>query len=260
MKTLPLQSFIRITLLTLSLLIIVMFQLLHVSKLAETSIFMTSYGYVLFFVLGIMTTLFKTKIKARLQELFEWLSFIALSALIVMILFTFFLLPSNVTQSSMYPTLENGDRILVYHFNYVPTRNDIIVLQVNQQDYPLVPSTSFINQETGLYEPMIYFVKRIYALPGDAIRFFEAEQREGLYYIFVNEKITMSPTNQYYTVTESQKNMLEASLVNGILMENYLVMGDNATASLDSRNIGFVSESDLMGKVIFKLWPFGGVS
>jgi signal peptidase I len=260
LKTNKFQTSIRIVLLSLSLLVIILFQQLHVSKLAETSIFMTSYGYVLFFIAGLITTLLMSKITTRAHEWLEWLSFISLSAMLVMILFTFFLLPSNVTQSSMFPTLENGDRILVYHFNYEPSRNDIIVLQVNQQDYPLVPQTSFIDQETGRYEPIIYFVKRVYALPGDTIRFFEAEEREGLFYIFVNDKVTLSPTNQYYTVTESQKNMLEASLINGLLMEKYLVMGDNSTASLDSRNIGFVSEEDLMGKVIYKLWPFGGVS
>jgi signal peptidase I len=43
----------------------------------------------------------------------------------------------------------------------------------------------------------------------------------------------------------------------GIIPENtYLVLGDNRTDSMDSRDIGVIKKEDIMGKTTLKIWPF----
>lgn len=41
----------------------------------------------------------------------------------------------------------------------------------------------------------------------------------------------------------------------------YLVFGDNAKNSIDSRSstIGPIHRDDIVGRAIFRLWPFGGI-
>jgi nickel-type superoxide dismutase maturation protease len=44
-------------------------------------------------------------------------------------------------------------------------------------------------------------------------------------------------------------------------LESWIVEGDNQENSIDSRNYGLVSESDIQGVVLMRLWPRpGGVS
>jgi type IV secretory pathway protease TraF len=44
-------------------------------------------------------------------------------------------------------------------------------------------------------------------------------------------------------------------------LESWFVEGDNQENSIDSRNYGLVSESDIQGVVLMRLWPRpGGVS
>ena len=43
--------------------------------------------------------------------------------------------------------------------------------------------------------------------------------------------------------------------------ERYFVMGDDRAVSLDSRNtaIGCISEEQVLGKIIFRIWPLSGI-
>jgi signal peptidase I len=196
----------------------------------------------------------------RRYEILDWFTFLAVSLMAIFMVFMFFILPSDVSQSSMKPTLLNGDRILIYHFQYQPANHDIVVLRIDQEEYPLVPNDSFID-DNGVIHDEIFFVKRIMAMPGDLVEFVNFNLSTNKYTVQINSVIARTPQMELYYVSPEQVVILESFLENGILDQGmYLTFGDNASGSLDSRSIGAIQEKDILGKVIFRLWPLGGVS
>ena len=196
-------------------------------------------------------------------EILDWLSFLGLSMMIIFILFMFFILPSDVSQNSMHPTLSNGDRILLYHFNYEPKRDDVVVIRVNQDDYPLIPTSSFYDQNRQQFVDEIYFVKRIVAVPGDIVTFELIDDQSQRYHMFVNGHLVETPTGVIYMIDPGQKALIEQGIDQQTfrVYDNlYFVLGDNATLSLDSRSFGVIYKKDILGKVIFRFWPMGVVS
>jgi signal peptidase I len=191
----------------------------------------------------------KFKASSLIKKINEWVLFISVSLSFILLIFSFVVIPSNVNQQSMMPTLNDGDRILIFHFNYVPKRGDIIVIEVNHEDYPMIPMSTFKDSET------IFFVKRLVGMPGDRIHF---ELENGQSYLYINDEKVISVTGHGYLVTEQQQLWIRSQLEDGILQQ-YFVLGDNSTSSLDSIEFGHVDPLDIMGKVVFKLWPFGGL-
>jgi signal peptidase I len=211
-------------------------------------------------------------------EILDWFSFLSISMMAIFLLFTFVLLPSDVDQFSMYPTLEPDDRVLIYHFQYEPTRDDVVIIRITKDKYPLVLNSMFYeydnqNQLIGINKE-IYFVKRIVGIPGDLVEF---ELQGSNYAIKINGSIAKTKFDEDYLVTIVEKNIMEQNLVAGILKEGlFFAFGDNpngfsyidpnsletvfVNGSFDSRNYGAVLEEDIIGQVIYRLWPLGRVS
>jgi signal peptidase I len=220
-------------------------------------------------------------------DILDWFTFLGISLMTIFLVFTFFILPSDVSQSSMSPTLENHNRILVSHFNYEPKLNDITIIEITKDDFPNIDiinfykkktecpflynlrnlscQTSFVLDENNQFIILdsIYFVKRIVAVSGDKIEFISItptfnDDRE--YKIRINGNDYYNQYGQLYKIFETHKNTIEASMVNGIVPNDlYFVLGDNERNSVDSRSFGLVSKDSLIGKVVFKLMPLGGV-
>ena len=260
MKKHLLKSHIRIVLLLVISIISIVFIVFPVSKLyEETSILsinviliiviISMFGYILSFVNG-----------SKYQRASDWITFFALSFISILFVFSFFILPSNVNQSSMFPTLSSNDRILIYHFKYEVEKNDIVVIEMKQDVYPNIPSSSFMNAYSTDQNDFVYYVKRVYGIKGDKITFERISNNSDSFYIFINDIKVESSVNVSYTLTFNQMEFLKTQLKDDMIEEGFFVLGDNALASLDSRAFGLVREVDIMGKVIFKLWPFGSVS
>lgn len=193
----------------------------------------------------------------RRYEILDWFTFLSVSLMAIFMIFMFFVLPSDVSQSSMKPTLLNGDRILIYHFQYEPTYKDIVVIRIEKEEYPLVPNDSFTD-DNGVMHDEIFFVKRIMAVPGDLVEFVNFNPSTNKYTIQINSIIARTPQQELYFVSPEQITIIDFYLNEGYLNEGmYLTFGDNASGSLDSRSIGAIDEKDILGKVIYRLWPFG---
>lgn len=206
----------------------------------------------------------------RKFEILDWFTFLSVSLMAIFIIFMFIVLPSDVKHSSMMPTLKEGERILIYHFNYEPETEDIIILKMTKENYSLVPDSMYIERDSQgnikRIHDVIYFVKRLKASPGDLIEFVNYNILKEQYEVSVNGVVILTPQNEPYYVMQNQKEIIELSLDQGVLKAGlYLAFGDNANgylsypASFDSRSFGAVFEDDIVGKAIFKLWPIGKV-
>lgn len=244
-----LKTYVQHMLLLIILALFLIFSFSDVTRFTEASRYFSMPLFFVFLVIFFVSITLKSNTNKIIIQINEWVMFLSVSLSFILLIFSFIFIPSNVNQQSMMPTLNDGDRILISHFMYTPTRGDIVVVEVNHDDYPMIPSSTFNS------ESKIYFVKRLVGLPGDIITF---EIENGQRILYINNEKVVSVSGHAYVVTEQQQRFLETQIENDVLLQ-YFVLGDNSQASLDSIEFGHIYEDDIMGKVIYSLWPFGGI-
>jgi len=129
----------------------------------------------------------------------------------------------RVDGSSMVPTLNDGQFVMVNRLVYKysdPDHGDVVVFH-----YPRDPEQEYI--------------KRIIGLPGDTVTIDNG-------YVYLNGQ----QLNEPY-IAASTRTTGEWQVPGGHLF----VLGDNRNNSQDSRNFGFVSMENVIGKAIFIYWP-----
>jgi len=135
-----------------------------------------------------------------------------------------------IPSSSMEPTLQINDRLIIekvsYHFQK-PERGDIVVFS---------PTAALKAQNF-----QDAFIKRVIGLPGDKV-----EVKNGLVYVngkvLAEKYIAEEPNYAYGPVT--------------VPPDQYLVLGDNRNNSYDSHAWGFVPRENLIGRAVVRFWPF----
>src|SRR3954468_2108082 len=150
--------------------------------------------------------------------------------------------PYRIPSSSMEPTLQIGDRVLVSRFTYRlhdPRRGDIIVFHPpGQGDQAIAGATT---------EASVYFIKRIVGLPGETI-----EGRHG------RVLICKAPNVDCRALNEPYLHQAAAATDFGpvrIPQGRYFVMGDNRSISDDSRIWGTLPRSYIIGEAFATYWP-----
>ena len=253
------KAYVRLSISILLMILTIIFYAYGVSKLElRWSLMGFSIGAILSIfsvILSIHTLSHKREIKnlgfltKHRYEFLDWFTFLSVSMMSIFMLFMFILLPSDVSQTSMFPTFSDGDRILIYHFQFEPQKNDIVVIKMTEETYPRV---------SGAFDSETYFVKRITGMPGDTITFQHAYG--DIYYILINGLVYENQYGQSYQLRDYQKEALETDLADGkIPVGMYLVFGDNESGSQDSRTFGPIYEKDIVGKVIYGIWPLGSI-
>ncbi len=167
------------------------------------------------------------------RSVFEWVELIAISITVVMVILNCFARYSPVNGESMNETLQHEDVLILSNLFYTPKNGDIVV---------------FESQTTGYDEP---YVKRVIATEGQIVDIdfetwtvtVDGEVPEWEKYATYKgiERLYYTADIQYpYTVPEG----------------HIFVMGDNRWNSKDSRDIGPVDERTVLGRVVFRLFPF----
>ena len=146
----------------------------------------------------------------------------AIILLVVVLIRTFLVTPIKVNGQSMYDTLSGNEIMLLYRIGEIE-RYDMVVADLivdGKKDDTLI--------------------KRIYGLPGETIKC-----ENGVIYINdhkIEDPYATNETSDFEAVTLGD--------------DEYFLLGDNRSISLDSRIIGPVKEKDIEGRTDFVIFPF----
>ena len=171
-----------------------------------------------------------------LSIIWSWIWSFIVAFIIVGGVYFFLGRPFTVSGASMYPTLHNGDRMVLSKVGDVH-RFDVVILKAPDEN--------------------VEYIKRVIGMPGDTV-----EMKNGVLYIngkkvdqpFIN---TEALAKQTVFIDDFTLESLtgEAKVPEG----KYFVLGDNRGVSKDSRMIGFIDRSAIEGKAVFTIWPFGRI-
>ncbi|MCX6755477.1 MAG: signal peptidase I [Candidatus Nomurabacteria bacterium] len=168
------------------------------------------------------------------ESFWELVRFAFIAIVIVIPIRIFVAQPFIVSGTSMVPTFQNGQYLIVDEITYYlqnPKRGDVVVFR-----YPNDPSK--------------FFIKRIIGLPGETVKV-KAEQT-----IIINKEHP-----EGFNLDQSYvKNHSEDSSIKVLNNDEYFVMGDNRSGSSDSRYWGPVPKKLLVGRALIRLLPINKIS
>lgn len=193
--------------------------------------------------------------KSWMREMMEWVVCIGIALIVAVIIRYFVFTPTLVKQTSMTPTIQDGERViinrLVRTFNLSLHRGDIITFEEpDYVDYDLAEAKYY--DRTNLWDNFTHnfleigkrsFIKRIIGLPGDEILIEDGA-------VYVNGRRTAEVyLNGIQTPRKGE--FYDLTVPEG----HIFVMGDNRSGSTDSRALGCIPLDKVEGRVVYRFWP-----
>ena len=168
-------------------------------------------------------------IEASGKDLYDWVQCLIVALIICVVFFAFFVRIIDVVGTSMNPTLNNSDKMLVSGLFYKPKVGDVVVFKKDE------------------YNPNKALVKRVIAVEGQEINI---DFDRGIVYI------DGQPIQEDYIaeLTKTKEDFIGPKTVpEGCVF----VMGDNRNMSTDSRKteIGMVDTRLILGKAYMVIYP-----
>ncbi|MBI4132072.1 MAG: signal peptidase I [Candidatus Sungbacteria bacterium] len=166
-----------------------------------------------------------------LRALGEFLRLAVIAAAIALPIRYFIAQPFIVRGASMEPNFHDREYLVIDEFSYFfrpPQRGEVIVFR-----YPL--------------NPREYFIKRVIGLPGETV-----EVRVDAVYVFNGERPDGFKLDEPYL---SAGLAPRGNIRFTIGPDEYVVLGDNRSASSDSRNWGALERRFITGRAVFRAWP-----
>lgn len=163
--------------------------------------------------------------KSKSREMFEWVASILIALVIALVLRNYVVTFVRVDGTSMVPTLQNNERLIVVRLGYQPKAGDIIIL----------------NPPVGRGP----YVKRVIGMPGQTVSIDNATGN-----VYIDGVLQKEPYINNNTTSNKSEYVVPDNCV--------FVMGDNRGVSHDSRSsdVGFIPYESVLGKVVFRVWPF----
>lgn len=167
----------------------------------------------------------------------ETLRFITTVGFFFIIIKSFLIQPFLVQQTSMVPTFQPFDYIIVDRFTYKftddPKRGEVVVFK------------------SGPENGNRYLIKRIIGLPGEQVLV------DGTSTIIVNSE---NPSGFSLDETYVQNSDPRTKKIITLNEDEYFMMGDNRPLSYDSRMIGPIQRNQIIGRTLVRLYPFSQIS
>ena len=164
-------------------------------------------------------------------HLVDFIQTLVVFAAIGTAIYLFVAQPHKVSGSSMFPNFHDGDYIITDKITYrfsQPQLGDVVVFK-NPRDE---------SQD---------FIKRVIGKVGDRVKVESGK-------VYLND----TPLNESYLandITTPPQAFLEEGKEVLVPADSYLVLGDNRPRSSDSREWGFISKQEIIGKVFLRYWP-----
>ncbi|MCY9518033.1 signal peptidase I [Paenibacillus apiarius] len=179
----------------------------------------------------------KEKMVRSKSELLEWIKAIAIAVILVVIVRWLLFAPFIVDGPSMEPNFWTGERLIVNKILYEfrePERGEVVVFHVPQENRDLI--------------------KRVIGVAGDTIEYRGDD-------LFVNGEKVEEPYIQG-ALDQAHKNGelyndrdFPNEQKNKVPEGQIFVMGDHRNNSTDSRMLGFIPLSDVIGRADIIFWP-----
>ena len=202
----------------------------------------------------------------KTKNILEWIECIVIAIILALLIRYFIGTPTVVRMESMYPTLEQNQRLILNRWarttKKMPERGDIIPFEQPSDTYISVeeadfenPVAVYNNEPDNLISKFTYYVlewgktsyiKRVIGLPGEHLQISNGK-------VYINgEELDESAYLKDDVYTDDYGGVFTDIVV----PEGYVfAMGDNRTKSADSRRFGCVPIEKIEGKVAIRFWP-----
>lgn len=198
----------------------------------------------------------KTK-KSTPRNLLELVLTVAVAVGLALGIQAFVVKPYRIPTLSMYPTLEQGQRILVNRLDTTPSLYNVVVFHPPTGADPALPVCGNRAQGAGDSRPCDTplpaestqtFVKRVVGLPGDRLR-------------IVNGHVWRNDVEEKGSYIQPCPYKPDCTFAKTIVVPagHYYMMGDNRGDSDDSRFWGPVPQKWIIGVAVFTYWPLSRI-
>jgi len=200
----------------------------------------------------------------KTKDILEWTYCIVIAVVLAILVRYFIGTPTIVQQPSMYPTLKEGQRLILNRWGRtigkMPERGNIITFEAPSKDYisaidaDLENPKAIYKEKANVVSKFVHnvleigkisYIKRVIALPGEHIKIENGN-------VYINgEKL-----EEYYLQEDVVTDSLGGAFTDLVVPEGYVfAMGDNRSHSRDCRSFGCIPVEKIESKVLIRFWP-----
>lgn len=182
------------------------------------------------------------------QFFLEMVKVFLLAAVIIIPVRVLLFQPFFVQGSSMVPNFEDGEYLIVNELGYKETNAGLFSVEPYRELTRQEPIVFRSAQKEGQY-----LIKRVIGLPGESVEIRDSKV------IITNEA---HPEGFVLDEREYLADSVVTSDMKKIVLsdDEYFVLGDNRLYSKDSRVFGPIRKESVIGRVLFRMWPFSRVA
>ena len=196
--------------------------------------------------------------KDKTKNILEWIACFVIAIVLALLIRFYIGTPTVVQQPSMYPTLKQGQRLIlnrmVRTFHEIPERGDIITFEAPSNSYASSVRAEYQNEPNNIFSSFVYYVleigkksyiKRVIALPGEQVKIEDGK-------VYINGQLLEEDCLQEGVTTDSKNPYLTEFTVPE---DCVFAMGDNRQQSSDCRSFGCIPLEKIESKVWIRFWP-----